>query len=600
MQHVDQYNSLSYCYPQLPSELRSQFAVYAPSPIYPSTIAADGCNGRITPLLNGQGAFPRGFPSHQLPTPPPSPPSFGHDDSFDIHHTSRKQHQYADYNTSSSWSNYLDPGHRLQFQRVLGSGAYGIVHLAKDISTGIHYAVKALNKVMPNGLPLDLRQQQFQQTEMRLHYQVSAHPNIVSLLRIMDTREHTYVIMEYCPEGDLFSNITERGRYVGDDDAAKHAFLQILDAVSHCHRLGIYHRDLKPENILVTQGGHQVKLADFGLATTEPYATEFGCGSTFYMSPECQDQSSGKAYYACAPNDIWSLGVILVNLTCGRNPWKSASPKDSTFRAYMEDRHFLKSILPLSDELNDILGMIFELDPTRRIKLDELRQRILNCHQFTKPQVPATTYANSATYEETLSPSSTISDEGSMISDHSDDSTVPSELDSSPEDDFSSFEVMEEDCDFNLDQGFQCHVPDASPTPKVISKVWEAASICSVEGSQEPSLNTYVPAMSKPFDYGSAGIPALAEEVPSIVCREPEKPVDYRSSTGYSAMATEESFTGPVITNTGIAPTSKRTGPTHQVSTEYATAARWAKRSFPRDRPNFRGLNQWQLRYFVC
>jgi len=265
----------------------------------------------------------------------------------------------------------------------------------------------------------------------------------------------------------------------------------------------------------------------------------------------------------------------------------------------MEDRHFLKSILPLSDELNDILGMIFELDPTRRIKLDELRQRILNCHQFTKPQVSATTYANSTFYEEPLSPSSTISDEGSMISDHSDDSTVPSEVDSSPEDDFSSFEVMEEDCDFNLDQGFQGPTPDASPAPKDISKVWDTGSICS-KGSQEPSLNTYVPPMSsKLFGYGNSGIPTLAEEVPSIVCREPEKPVDYRSSSGHSPVATRESFTGPVITNIGAAPTSKPIGPTHQVSTEYATAARWAKRSFPRDRSNFRGLNQWQLRDFV-
>jgi hypothetical protein len=260
----------------------------------------------------------------------------------------------------------------------------------------------------------------------------------------------------------------------------------------------------------------------------------------------------------------------------------------------MEDRHFLKSILPLSDELNDILGMIFELDPARRIKLDELRQRILNCHQFTKPQVPATIYANSATYEEPLSPSSTISDEGSMISDHSDDSTVPSEVDSSPEDDFSSFEVMEEDCDFNLDQCFQGPVPDASPAPKVTPKVWDAASICSVEDSHRSSLNTYVPAISKPFEYGNSVIPALAEGVPSHVCREPEKSVEYRP-----AVAPQESFTGPIITTTGIAPTSKPTGPTHQVSRDYATAARWAKRSFPRERPNFRGLNQWQLRDFV-
>ena len=285
MQNVDQYNNLSYAFAQLPSGLRSQVASYVPGAGYSSTIAVDAYPGRVlTPPLDSQGPDPRGL-SSQFPTPPPSPPSFSQDEPFEYHNAGRNHSYYSNLNNSNSWSSYLDPGHRLQFQKVLGSGAYGVVHLAKDVSTGIPYAVKALNKFMPNGLPLDRRQQIFQQTEMRLHYQVSQHPNIVSLLRIMDTPEHTYVIMEYCPEGDLFSNITERGRYVADDVAAKEIFLQILDAVSHCHRRGVYHRDLKPENILVTQGGRQVKLADFGLATTEPYATEFGCGSTFYMSP---------------------------------------------------------------------------------------------------------------------------------------------------------------------------------------------------------------------------------------------------------------------------------------------------------------------------
>ena len=73
--------------------------------------------------------------------------------------------------------------------------------------------------------------------------------------------------------------------FVGNDMLAKRAFLQILDAVQFCHSMSIYHRDLKPENILVTDGGMTVKLADFGLATTEAHTPDFGCGSTFYMSP---------------------------------------------------------------------------------------------------------------------------------------------------------------------------------------------------------------------------------------------------------------------------------------------------------------------------
>ncbi len=99
---------------------------------------------------------------------------------------------------------------------------------------------------------------------------------------------------------------------------------------------------------------------------------------------ECQ-QSSPKAFscYASAPNDVWSLGVILVNLTCGRNPWKRASMDDSTFRAYVRDPNFLRKILPLSPELDSILRRIFECNPARRISTSELRELIIACPSFT-------------------------------------------------------------------------------------------------------------------------------------------------------------------------------------------------------------------------
>ena len=102
------------------------------------------------------------------------------------------------------------------------------------------------------------------------------------------------------------------------------------------------------------------------------------------MLLECQTVSP-KAFscYASAPNDVWSLGVILVNLTCGRNPWKRASTEDSTFRAYLRDRQFLKTILPLSDDLDSILRRVFEPDPAKRITIPELREMILQCPRLT-------------------------------------------------------------------------------------------------------------------------------------------------------------------------------------------------------------------------
>lgn len=264
----------------------------------------------------------------------------------------------------------------LELTGILGVGAYGVVYTAVDIHTSVPYAVKALNKI-----GLDPRQRSFQQREIHLHHAASHHPNVVSLVKIMDSYDCTFVVLEFCPEGDLFSSITEKGHYLGNDFMAKNAFLQILNAVEFCHSIGIYHRDLKPENILVSNG--TVKLADFGLATQQTCTDDFGCGSTFYMSPECQATPSGPSYYASGPNDVWSLGIILVNLTCGRNPWKRASMDDLTFRAYRNNPRFLSSILPLSQDLDFILGRIFEHDPRRRINITDLRDLIIRCNNFT-------------------------------------------------------------------------------------------------------------------------------------------------------------------------------------------------------------------------
>jgi serine/threonine protein kinase len=74
---------------------------------------------------------------------------------------------------------------------------------------------------------------------------------------------------------------------------------------------------------------------------------------------------------------------MLVNLTCGRNPWKRASFDDSTFRAFMKDPTFLRTILPISLELDSLLQRIFEFNPAKRATIREIRETILRCSTFT-------------------------------------------------------------------------------------------------------------------------------------------------------------------------------------------------------------------------
>ncbi|MBW0486478.1 hypothetical protein O181_026193 [Austropuccinia psidii MF-1] len=272
---------------------------------------------------------------------------------------------------------------RLEFMSVLGLGAYGVVYLARDLSSPDMnrprlYAVKALNKI-----GLDARQKSFQRREIALHSLASTHPSIVTLHAVIESPSCVFVILDYCPDGDLFGMITEKQRYLGKTESIKSVFIQIVEAVQFCHQLNISHRDLKPENILCKKHGDEVVLADFGLATAEKSSTDFGCGSTFYMSPECQGglfQRLGS--YSTIHNDIWSLGVILVNLTCGRNPWKQACPTDETFKAYLANPNFLRSILPISESCNSILKRIFALNPQARISLQELKSEILKVETF--------------------------------------------------------------------------------------------------------------------------------------------------------------------------------------------------------------------------
>lgn len=119
-------------------------------------------------------------------------------------------------------------------------------------------------------------------------------------------------------------------------------FGQMCDAVQACHARGISHRDIKPENFIVTtstaasipsaKAGVIVKLSDFGLATTEKFSADVDCGSAPYMSYECRNVVGPT--YATQPADVWSLGIVLINMLYHHNLWHDTILGDASFEAF--------------------------------------------------------------------------------------------------------------------------------------------------------------------------------------------------------------------------------------------------------------------------
>jgi serine/threonine protein kinase len=97
---------------------------------------------------------------------------------------------------------------------------------------------------------------------------------------------------------------------------------------------------------------------------------------------ECIAEGQPRLKYSSKQTDVWSMGVILVNMISGRNPWRYATVDDSCFQAYLQDNNFLFKVLPISTEANAIIKRIFSIDPLCRITLSQLKEEIAQVDTF--------------------------------------------------------------------------------------------------------------------------------------------------------------------------------------------------------------------------
>ena len=250
----------------------------------------------------------------------------------------------------------------------LGAGSFGKVFKVRMKSNGEIYAMKVINKrfLMKNN------QLRYAITECNVLKQATS-PFILTLYYSFQTPENLYMIIDYCPGGDLNFHIIQN---LFEEDEARFYISELILGIEHLHELDIIYRDLKPENILINDDNH-IKLADFGLAkegVNDVQSSKSFVGSPAYLAPEMlMRKGVGKSA------DIYGIGAVLYEMICGTPPFFSNNIK-ILYKNISQSKLMLHDYF--SDELKDLLSQLLCRDPNKRIGVMDKNE--LKNHEWFK------------------------------------------------------------------------------------------------------------------------------------------------------------------------------------------------------------------------
>jgi serum/glucocorticoid-regulated kinase 2 len=192
------------------------------------------------------------------------------------------------------------------------------------------------------------------------------HPFIMKLHYAFQSHDKLYLVLDYCPGGELFFHLSRFRRF--PERVARFYAAELLLAIGHLHKRGIIYRDLKPENVLLDADGH-VKLGDFGLAKAgirHPFEGAISmCGTPEYMAPEVLAQ---QGHGFCV--DYWGLGMLVFEMMTGLPPWYTTD-RAKLFRRLKSAPLEVPSYFSVQSA--SCVSQLLDRDPSRRLGVTGIR-----------------------------------------------------------------------------------------------------------------------------------------------------------------------------------------------------------------------------------
>ena len=247
---------------------------------------------------------------------------------------------------------------RYEIKEIIGVGGMANVYKAYDSIDDRAVAVKILrDEHMEN----DELLRRFRNESKAIA--VLSHPNIVKVYDVSFNEDIQYIVMEHI-DGITLKEYIEQQKVLRWKEAV-HFTVQILRALQHAHDKGIVHRDIKPQNIMLLEDG-TIKVADFGIArfarASQHTVTDKAIGSVHYISPE-----QAKGELSDEKSDIYSIGVMLYEMTTGTLPFDADSPVSVALKQIQSQAKRPREINPdIPEGLEDITIRAMQKDPARR------------------------------------------------------------------------------------------------------------------------------------------------------------------------------------------------------------------------------------------